>query len=112
MKRLIIIALLIAGIHMISAAQDSKTKVEGPGYKQKVEKEGTHHTAMYSQGLHRSYAAHHYRTHRPVHRHMAYRRHVYHRHVAYHRRHGYSKPVAHYKKIKGENKKGEYKVKT
>jgi len=112
MKQLIIVAFLIAGFHMISAAQDSKTKVEGSEYKRKVEKDGTHHTAMYSPGLHKRYVAHHYRRHHPVHRHVAYRRHAYHRHVAYHRKHAYSKPVAHYKKIKGDNKKGEYKVKT
>jgi len=110
MKQLIFVLVLIGGIHMIGAAQESqqKVKVEGSGYKKKTETKGTHHTAMYSQASHRGHVAHHY----PVHRHLAYRRHVYHRHVAYHRKHVYSKPVVHYKKIKGESKKGEYKAKT
>jgi len=112
MKQLIFAIFLLTGVHLIGVAQDSKTKVEGSDYKKKVENKGTHHTAMYAHGANRSYVAHHYRRHSPVHRHVAYRRHSYHTHIAYNRRHAYSKPVVHYKKIKGENKKGEYKIKT
>lgn len=112
MKQLIFVIFLLAGIHLVATAQDTKTKVDGADYKKKVENKGTHHTAMYSQGSHRSYAAHHYRRHIAAHRHMAYRRHVYHRHLAHTRKHVYGKPVVHYKKVKAERKSGEYKVKT
>lgn len=112
MKQLITMIVLIAGVHLTSAAQDSKTKVDGSDYKRKVEHKGTHHTASYSRGFHRSYATHHYRRHRPMHRHYAFRRHIYHRHYAHYRHHSYSRPVVHYKKIKREGKKGDYKVKT
>src|ERR1043165_836959 len=112
MKQLIFAILLIAGVHLTSTAQDSKTKVDGSDYKKKVEHKGTHHTAMYSHGSTRSYAAHHYRRHSPVHKHVAYRRHAYHKHIVHNNKHVYSKPVVHYKKVKGEGKKGEYKVKT
>ena len=115
MKKIIFFILLLAGVHFVSTAQDSKTKVDGSDYKRKVDAKSTHHsahTAMYSHGVRRSYAAHHYRTHHPLHRHYAYRKHTYHRHIAHTRRHVYGKPVVHYKKVKGEGKKGEYKAKT
>jgi hypothetical protein len=114
MKQLICSIFLIAAVHLTSTAQDSKTKVDGSDYKKKVDHKGTHYTAMYSQGSTRSYATHHYRRHRPVHRHVghvAYRRHSYHKHIAHHH-HVYGKPVVHYKKVKGEARKGEYKAKT
>jgi hypothetical protein len=112
MKKLIFVIFLLAGIHLIGTAQDSKTKVEGSDYKKKVENKGTHHTAMYGQGSTSGHVAHHYRRHSTGHRHIAYRRHVYHKHIVHNRKHVYSKPVAHHKKIKEDNKKGEYKVKT
>ncbi len=112
MKQLILILVLTGGVRLTGVAQDSKTKAEGADYKKKVEHKGTEHTAMYSPGARRHHMAHRYRTHNTVHRHVASRRHVYHRHIAHNRRHVYSKPVVHYRKIKRDNKKGEYKAKT
>ena len=112
MKQLIFVLILIIGFHTVGTAQESKekvtTKVEGSGYKKKVEAEGSHHIVLRSQGSQRAYPRHHYYTrhrhyytrHRRVHaRHIRYRRHVYHR------------PVIHYKKFKKENKNGKIKYK-
>jgi len=105
MKQLIFVLILIISFHTICTAQESKekvtTKVDGSGYKKKVETEGSHHVVLRSQGSHRAYLRHHYYTrHRRVHaRHIRYRRHVYH------------KPVIHYKKFKRENKNGKVKYK-
>ena len=113
MKQLIFILALILGFHVIGVAQDSKekVKVDGSDYKKKVETDGTHHTAMFSPRSHKGYVAHHYARHRPMHRHITYRRHAYHSYVIHHRRHIHRRSVAHYKKVKRENKKGEYKAK-
>jgi hypothetical protein len=111
MKQIFIVLALITGVHFTGAAQDSKTKLDRSDYKRKVEHKGSHHTAFYSHASHRRYVAHHYRRHRPLHRHIAYRRHVYHRHYAHARHHINSRPVAHYKKIKVDRKKGDYKAK-
>ena len=113
MKQLIFILALILGFHVIGVAQDSKAevKVDGSDYKKKAETEGIHHTAMYSPSSHRGHVVHYYARHRPTHRHISYRRHVYHRHVIHHKRHIHRKPTIHYKKVKRENKKGEYKAK-
>jgi hypothetical protein len=118
MKQLIFVLVTMVAFGMTAAAQESKekVKVESPGYKKKVETEGTHHTALYSQSSHRSYTTHYYARHRPVHRYITHHRHYYHRHVYYHRRpihHRrlvHHRPVTHYKKIKKED--GEYKVKS
>lgn len=113
MKQIVLILALMVGFHMISAAQESKekTKVDGSTYKKKVEYDKNHHTAMYSPNSRKHYVVHHYARRRPVDRHLAYRRHVYHSYASHHRRYIHSKPVAHYKKVKVDNKKGEYKVK-
>jgi len=113
MKQLVFILALIVGFHMAGVAQDSKekVKVDGSDYKKKAETEGIHHTAMYSPGSHRVHTVHYYARHRPTHRHITYRRHVYHGHVIHHKRHIHRKPAIHYKKVKRENKKGDYKEK-
>jgi len=113
MKQLMFILALILGFHVIGVAQDSKVKVkvDGSEYKKKAETDGINHTAMYSPSSHRGHVVHYYARHRPTHRHISYRRHVYHGHVIHHKRHIHRRPSIHYKKVKRENKKGEYKAK-
>src|SRR6266487_2324613 len=113
MKQLMFMLALTLGFHVIVSAQDSKVKVkvDGSGYKKKAETEGIHHTALYSPSSHRGHVVHYYARHRPTHRHISYRRHVYHGHVIHHKRYIHRRPTIHYKKVKRDNKKGEYKAK-
>jgi len=90
---MIFFLLLVLGIGITAIAQSSeksKTKIEGNGYKKKTKIEGNTHAVIVSPHKRRIY--HHHAKKHPVIRHKR-------------------RPVHHYKKMKIENKKGDYKAK-
>ena len=113
MKKIFLLISMLTGLVCIGIAQTSpekqKTKIERPGFKEKIKGESAH-MIMMSSSTHPAYV--HHTVRRTVHTTHHYMKHANRskKHVAVKRTVNHVN-VAHYKKIKRVRKNGEWKVK-